>query len=195
MKGILLKDLLCIRKNIWVCVFIIAVFGLFSDNAVVFALFYSIMLPVNAIAYDERSRFERLLPALPVSSLTYVLSKYLIAYGFIALTAVLSIALSTVKMHAFAVPEELPASMALCLLATAITLVLIFRFGVEKGRMIYMVSVVVQAGLLGALGAIMEEQTLIPLPVIGWIAFALAAAVNVGSVFAARNVYENRLLA
>lgn len=195
MKGILFKDLVFIRKNILICLFVIAIIGLSGDNSMVLALFYSIMLPVNAIALDERSRFDKLMPALPLSSLSYVLSKYLIAYGCIALTAAAAIVQRTVELRVFAVPEALPASLALCLLAQAITLVLIFRFGVEKGRMIYTVSIIVQAALLGALGILMERQTVIPLPLLGWAAFALAAAVNAGSIFVARNVYEKRLLA
>lgn len=194
MKGILFKDLLYVRKNIWICVIVIAFLGISGNSGVVLALFYSLMLPVNAIALDERSRFDKLMSALPISDLSYVLSKYMIAYGGIALTAAAAIVHRTVELHAFAIPEALPASMALCLLAQAITLVLIFRFGVEKGRMIYTVSIIVQAGLLGALGAIMERQTLAPLPVIGWIAFALAAAVNAGSILVARSAYEKRQL-
>lgn len=72
---------------------------------------------------------------------------------------------------------------------------LIFRFGIERGRMIYVASIVVLAALLGALGQLIEVQALVRIQTAGLIAFAGALALNVGSIFLSKRAYIGRMTA
>lgn len=197
MKGMLLKDLLMMRRSIWIYFIMIVGFSAWSGDSgmATFAMFYGIMLPVNLIAMDERSRFERLMPMLPGRRINCVLDKYIVAWLSLALAFVSSVVSRAIQGIAPVFSPQLPAGMALCLLSHAITLPLIFRFGVEKGRAVYMISIIGQVAVLGVLGYLVDEQVLIPEAVLGLIALVAAAAINVGSVFLSERVYFKRLTA
>lgn len=195
MRGLMMKDLRSARGNIWVYLILIAGFSLASNGSgMMMAMFYTLMIPINALALDERSHFDRMTFMLPTTSLQYVLCKYMLSYGFMALSAIFSIARASYDAGAFAVSELLAPSLAICLISQAITLVLIFRFGVEKGRMMYMISIIVQAALLGALGALFEQQVIFPPAMLGAAAFVLALALNVASIFVSGWAYDMRAL-
>ena len=69
---------------------LIVFFALSNGGAgAAFAMFYSIAMPVNMIAVDERSRFDRLMPMLPVRQIDCVLDKYIGAWGCLAVAVVL----------------------------------------------------------------------------------------------------------
>lgn len=197
MKGMLMKDLLMMRRSLWIYLIMIVGFSACSGDsgATIFAMFYGVMLPVNLVAMDERSRFERLMPMLPGRRINCVLDKYIVAWLGLALALVSSVVSGAVQGAAQVFTPELLAGMALCLLSHAITLPLIFRFGVEKGRAIYMISIIGQAALLGVLGYLVDKQILLPQTVIGLIALVAAAAINVGSVFLSERLYFKRLTA
>lgn len=196
MKGMLMKDLLTMRKSLWIYLIMIVGFSAWSGvSGTVFAMFYGIMLPVNLIAMDERSRFERLMPMLPGPRINCVLDKYIVAWVCLIL-AIISGAVAELTRGGVAdyVVLVVP-GLALCLLSQAITLPLIFRFGVEKGRMIYLISIVAQAAVLGALGSLFDKQVFISVMALSLIALAVAAAINVGSVFLSERLYFKRLTA
>lgn len=196
MKGILMKDLLTMRKSLWI--YLIMIIGFSAGrggSGTIFAMFYGIMLPVNLIAMDERSRFERLMPMLPGRRINCVLDKYIVAWVCLALAVVSGVVTELARGGVADFVLLIVPGLALCLLSQAITLPLIFRFGVEKGRMIYLISIVAQAALLGALGSLFDKQIFIPARVLSLIALAAAAAINVGSVFLSERVYFKRLTA
>ena len=196
MKGLLLKDFYMSRKTIWIYLFMIILFAAAqSTNGAIFALFYAIMIPVNLIAQDERDHFDSLLPMLPVSGIQRVLDKYIASWMMVALALVVYF----VRCLFPGAQVDLAivfVSVSIVLISQSISLPLIFRFGVERGRMIYMISIIAQAALLGALGAVWEELLAVVAPwLIMPIVLAVGIAFSIGSIFVSSKVYEKRITA
>ena len=166
-----------------------------GGSGAAFAMFYSIAMPVNMIAVDERSRFDRLMPMLPVRRIDCVLDKYIGAWGCLALAAVLGIVGESVKAGALVLSPVILPAVAVCLVSQAITLPLLFKFGVDQGRMIYMIAIIVMAGLLGALGSLIDGQFFVPAQWLTALALLAGVALNAGSILVSERVYLGRLTA
>lgn len=165
-----------------------------QQDASFFAMFYAAMLPVNLIAMDERSRFERLMVMMPLTGRQCVLDKYLIGYAGVAFAAVVSgcCALLTGGMADFLL--GVPLALGLCLIVHGVMIPLVLRFGLERGRMIYIFSLVILAGLLGSLGYLLGDQMAIPARVLSLLVFPVGVVCNVLSIWVSWKVYMNRLM-
>lgn len=196
MKGILYKDLMTIRKTIWIYVALVVLLaGFGSDYQLMFAMIYSLMLPVNILAYDERSHFERLQSAMPVSGFACVADKYLIGYASIAFALMVALVRSVV-FPGYAVPAWLMlASVAMALLAVSIVLPIMFRLGTEKGRMVYLLAIGLQMAMYFVLSDATQGMSTGSLAVIWLAVLAASAAVSVGSVCVSNALYTARLTA
>ena len=130
MKGLLLKDaLMLFRQSRLLAALMLALALLSGGEPLVLrsiSVLYAALLPINVLAYDERSGWDRVA-----------------AVGVLG-TTLLSL-LSEWVVGGFALPMESIAAalMYACivLLLTAISLPPMFRFGVEKGRLFYFVFV------------------------------------------------------
>ncbi len=166
MKGLLLKDLYMAAKYCRVYPIIILVFAaasIFSDENVFF-LFYPILMagiiPVTLLSYDEKSRWEVYSGAFPYTRKQLVTAKYEIALlvlgcsvGLIAAVQAIHLGLSgSADWTGYAL--LLASLLSLGLFAPCILLPVMFRFGVEKGRIVYYAVILVTCGALGALGVL-----------------------------------------
>ena len=153
MKGLLLKDFYMARKYCRAYLLIVAVFlgvsFVSADNT--FFTFYPCllcgMIPVNLLSYDERFRWSQYSRTLPYTKGQLVSCKYLIGLfaqlSVLALTAAVQ-ALRMVRDGTFEAREFhvlVLLLLLMSLLAPAISLPFIFRLGVEKGRIAYLVMV------------------------------------------------------
>ena len=196
MKGIMLKDMMTLKRTMLLYLVLIVFFAVSNGGSgAAFAMFYSIAMPVNMIAVDERSRFDRLMPMLPVRRIDCVLDKYIGAWGCLALAAVLGIVGESVKAGALVLSPVILPAVAVCLVSQAITLPLLFKFGVDQGRMIYMIAIIVMAGLLGALGSLIDGQFFVPAQWLTALALLAGVALNAGSILVSERVYLGRLTA
>lgn len=196
MKGILLKDMMTLKRTMLLYLVLIVFFAVSNGGSgAAFAMFYSIAMPVNMIAVDERSRFDRLMPMLPVRRIDCVLDKYIGAWGCLALAAVLGIVGESVKAGVLVLSPVILPAVAVCLVSQAITLPLLFKFGVDQGRMIYMIAIIVMAGLLGALGSLIDGQFFVPAQWLTALALLAGVALNAGSILVSERVYLGRLTA
>lgn len=166
MKGLLLKDFYMAAKHcrtyILIGVVFIAVSFAGSNSENMFFVFYPCLLcgmvPVNLLAYDERSRWLEYSGTLPYTKAQIVSGKYLI--GIIVQGAMLlAVGLSqAVRMHlagTFRLEEFalfMATIFAMATITSSITLPFMFRWGVEKGRIAYycMIGFVCAAGYLGS---------------------------------------------
>lgn len=171
MKGLLLKDLYMTIKYCKSYFLITAVFIAvsFASNDDMFFIFYPCllcgMIPVNLLAYDERSRWLQYSETMPYSKAQIVSGKYLI--GLVAQMSVLLItgisqAIRMSISHTFVLGEYLVMIMLLLIMAlisSSIALPFMFKVGVEKGRMAYyfMIGVVCAAGV--AFSNLMSSET------------------------------------
>lgn len=169
MKGLLLKDWYVMKKTcraylLLVVVFLsISVFG--GEN--VFMVFYPAMLvgmiPVTLLGYDERCKWQITCAAMPCTRAQFVSAKYLIGLlaqlATLALTALAQALRMTLNggFHWLTWGTLLAVLLAMSLLTAAITPPLMFRFGVEKGRILYCVTVGLMCGgstIIGLSGAL-----------------------------------------
>ena len=85
MKALLLKDWYVLRKQVWSYLLIVLVWGLIPSLTLnLLAVVYGAMIPYTAMAYDQRSRWDRFTRMLPYSDRTVVLSRY--SLGWISLS-------------------------------------------------------------------------------------------------------------
>ena len=145
MKGLLLKDWYMMVKycKAWVVILVVMIgASAFSDNPFLF-LMYPVMLAgltaVTLIAYDERSGWSTLSRAMPYSAAQLVSVKYLVVLLLLAAAAVGML-------------------LSAGLFVPAVLLPFVFRFGVEKGRILYMVVFGALAGCMVSLSMSVEEM-------------------------------------
>ena len=85
MKALLLKDWYALRKQAWSYLLIVLVWGADPQAYLnLLAVVYGAMIPYTAMAYDQRSRWDRFARMLPYSDRTVVLSRY--ALGWLSLS-------------------------------------------------------------------------------------------------------------
>lgn len=163
MKGLLLKDFYMARKYCrtalaFMTIFIIASM-LQDDNIFVFyPCVLSSMIPVTLLSYDERSKWSNYCGALPYTKAQIVSAKYLMGLFMGVVIFALSAIAQAVRMNrrgAFDVNLYLTLMALLLILfcfSTSICLPVMFKFGVEKGRIAYyvMIGVVCGGSVLGA---------------------------------------------
>ena len=104
MKGLLLKDWYTLTRQLK---FILAMLVFFSIlpgySTVSFALVYAAMLPITALAYDERSKWDELAAMMPYSVRELVLSKYIL--GLLCFIAMIVIFVRHIFITKFS-PED-----------------------------------------------------------------------------------------
>lgn len=155
MKALLWKDFYQLKAYCKSMLLVVVVFGAVSvfsmDNLFFFSYPIILMglLPVSLLSYDERSRWDEFCGCLPVSKGAIVGEKYLLGLMLVVPTAVLFTALRAVGTDlagVFDLPGLLQLSglsLAMGLLSIELCMPFYFKFGVEKGRIVYYVAVCV----------------------------------------------------
>ena len=187
MKALLYKDAMVLWKQMKLMLLLILVFALFpSGFQNTFAVLYAALLPYTALAYDERSRWDRMAAAMPYSAGDIVTEKYVFGWLTAAGTLLLTLIIRLASEHLLRLGEGASAEtllMAFCgsLVTMAVTLPFLFRFGVEKGRMVMILLIALVCG--GAAGiAGIDAFTLGSVRGISGLLLAAAAAVAVNAV-------------
>jgi ABC-2 type transport system permease protein len=158
MKGLLLKDFYMIWKQakfMLALVIIYILIGVVSDSSfwTVFSVIFMAMLPITALGLDERSGWTSYASMLPFSKHDIVVGKYvfgLIGVGSsVLLYAVLTMLTGIVRYGSVQIDSILQMIMPLfsvSFLFIATNLPIMFKVGVEKGRMWYLLSLMVIMG-------------------------------------------------
>ena len=183
MKALIQKDFYVIWKQMRIYVVIILLLSMINSAFnIVFLVVWCSMLPYTAMAYDERSHWNQLAAMMPYSKRDIVLSKYVLGWLCMAAAGLLCLAARMVLGHFL--ENEVDASIvltSLCLgvISLAVTLPAVMRFGVERGRMIFMV--VIFGAAIGA-GIVLDSADILPpisLPLMALMPIAAAAATAV----------------
>ncbi len=143
MKGLLIKDWKTLVKQTKVMLAITALLACVPGSYMsAFALFYAAMLPITALAYDERAKWDELAAMMPYTAKAIVGSKYVLGLTLVLPVLALSM-LSRLLVHSTPIASEdtvaLLITACLSLILMAMDLPFMFHFGVEKGRLIYIV--------------------------------------------------------
>ena len=199
MKALLKKDIFCVLKTMKVFLLVIVLLAFIPGfSACSFALIYAAMLPLTALAYDERCKWDVLAATMPYSPRQIVLSKY--ALGILGVLASLIL---TLAAQALINPSQFDGETAVMLLSTAcagilmllLSLPLAFRFGVEKGRLFLMALLSCSAVAVFSLNARFTQAlaaSALPAPLVALLAAAGLCAVAAASVWAAEKSYAKK---
>ena len=154
MRGLLRKDWYMILKYcqtlLAFCVLFLAV-GAFSGGENKFFVIYPVLfggvLPVTLISYDERFHWDRYCDTMPLRRSTVVDERYLMSLLCAGALYLVTMAVQAVLLlprgGAAALGQMAMLLPAVGLLPGALMLPIIYRWGVEKGRIAYYVLIAV----------------------------------------------------
>ena len=168
-----------------ICVVFIAMSAVSQDNIIF--LFMPIMisglLPSTLLSYDERCKWQEFSGALPVSRAQLVSAKYLLGLGCMTVILVITVVVHLiVRRYPMEMLFALLCSIfGLALFVSAVSLPMMFKYGVEKGRLWYYATLVLVGGASGASAGVANDlfngdlpSFLWLFPIIGAVLFALS---------------------
>lgn len=206
MKGLLLKDFYVATKSckmyfIVDAFFIAMSFALsgFVDDSVMFLMFPVMIsgeLAISLLSFDEKSKWTKYSGALPYSAGEMVSSKYLFSIIFVTLTTLVTFLALIIHVNTIggaALSEVgliIGGTCVMSLVITSVGLPLCYKFGTEKGRIIFFMTLFIAAFALvnfaDKLYALAQNNYII------WIIIAAVAALYALSWFISVSVYSKR---
>lgn len=200
MKGLMKKDFLMLwrasRAFLLICVLFIAMSAISQDNIIF--LFMPIMisglLPSTLLSYDERCKWQEFSGALPVSRAQLVSAKYLLGLGCMTfiLLVTLIVHLIVRRFPPQTLLSMLGAIYGLSLFISAVSLPMMFKFGVEKGRLWYYATLVLVGGASGASAGVTTDLFSEGLPSFLWLIPVLGVVIFALSWLLAIRFYQKR---
>ena len=176
MKGLLLKDWYALIGGAKRLLFLIALYivlGEFSAGIGSVGVLLCAMLPTSCMAYDERARWDRYALSMPVSVRDLVVSKYLLGYLSLLAGAALTLLVMLLPFGRGGAFTSLALLLAATLLYLAVQFPILFKFGIESGRIWMMLLTAIFAiGAVTIATASSMAADLVKLPYL-----ALAAAI------------------
>lgn len=163
MKALLIKELLVIWRQ---GKFMLLLALLYSIMAVTgsgyflagFSVIFMSMLPITVMGFDERSKWDHYAVTMPYSRKDIVLSKYIFSATSAFTAIIVYIIASIVKLY---VEKQTPDFRSLInqsilmlsagLFFSTVNLPVMFKFGVDKGRMWFILLTVIIAGGISSL--------------------------------------------
>ncbi len=207
MKGLLLKDFYMTKKYCRTILLLIIVFvGVsIAEPSNLFFQFYPVvmasMLPVTILGYDEKCHWDMYGQIFPYSKKQFVSVKYLMALFFVCGMWLLLAAVQIigVLMNGVVLQSNFLFFFLLVLssglLSSGILLPVIFKFGTEKGRLAYMVVILLICG--GSTASMSIDTSLfisISINVLSFIILAGGIVFFLLSWLASIKIYEKREL-
>ena len=159
MKGLIIKDILNLKRSLGSIIAILIFYIFLAYNSgdpsmlIGMVVFLLAMMTITSISYDDMAKWDKLALAMPISRKTIVLSKYVLSLLLIATGIFLSTTISYIIIlinSDIGLPQLLLTSYIIFFLSTifiSIVLPLIFRFGVEKSRLMMMTVIGIPFGL------------------------------------------------
>ena len=149
MRGLLIKDIINMKAQTKVLILLI-VFQFFVaisiENTSMLGGIIAIMaamLPITAMAYDEKAKWDRYALTMPITRRDLVLSKYILGIGFSVIAFIFNILLNVILGY-YPTKEIFILSAAFLgagLLFLTLVMPVMFKYGVEKGRIVMMIMI------------------------------------------------------
>lgn len=166
MKGLLLKDFYLLTKYcrmIFIFVFVFLVCSPFFGSDYTLFIFYPCaivsLIPMSLYSYDEREKWCDYSITLPVSKSQFVSAKYIIGLlcnlVMIFIVAIVQ-AFQMINTGVFTRSgyfSIIVSLLSICLIAPSILMPFIFKFGTEKGRIVYFIVIGSICALFGIFAA------------------------------------------
>lgn len=161
MLGLIKKDLLIIKNNIKFAIIFIAVFAFFSEQSseilYFVPIFLSTMLFISTFSYDEYNKWDAYACTLPQGKTSVVKAKYLSSLLLTLIAILVTIILGFIIGR---INENFDANEMLSIISGAVFAIallqsvifpLMYKFGVEKGRIGIFLGAFGISGLIGVL--------------------------------------------
>ncbi len=195
MKGLLIKDAYTMMKETKYF-FIMAVVMAFLQNDFLFSyiIVYAASLPIAAMAYDERAKWDKMAETLPLTVGQIIGSKYIMGYVSVSIAMLLVIS-GKLLGSSFRAEDMVTMLIVVCiaLAVQAFNMPLMFWIGVERGRLLF-IALVVGAAL--AVSSIWQEIMASPVTLnINFILFSVVGitiAVNIISFYVSIIAYYKK---
>lgn len=194
MTGLIIKDLLNLKKQgkiyLLLVVFYFAM-GLVNENTSMFTsmmTMVAVLIPLTAMAYDERSKWDRYALTMPISRKNMVMSRYLLGLIFLIVAFVLSMLVNMVISNMKTAENTLVVlgGFSTGLMLMSVIFPLLFKFGVEKGRIFMMIVIFIPVAalmMISKLGISLPDEEIIKSviylsPIIGAVIFLISIYVS-----------------
>lgn len=201
MKGLIIKDLINLKKQVKVFGFLIAFYvflAIAMENTAMFGGIITILfaiLPITALSYDERARWDKYALTMPISRQDLVIGKYLLGGIFLGMAFLMYLVFGLItRMETPLNVLLISAALAgVGLMFLSILLPILFKWGVEKGRFLMIgvlavpTAAIVVASKLGI--ALPNEKVL---HTIAFLSPIIVLLVLAGSIFLSVRVYMNK---
>lgn len=169
MKGLLVKDLIILKRSLKTMaavtvIFIIAGWADKSNGMLISLAFIFSMMTMSSFSYDQFSNWETYALTAPISLRQYVTSKYLLS-GLLSLVGMLLV-LVTLVVKLF-INQLFDAQLIFLFggvallgsfLLSILTLPLLFKFSIEKARLAVMSLVAIFFLLISTVGYLFEKS-------------------------------------
>lgn len=141
MKSLILKDLLCLKrqaKSIGLVLLVWLVLSVTTGNGQFFCalgVIYVIMLPMTTLSFDERSKWDSRALTMPVTRAQLVLSRYITAL----LAGLVLCGLGAVVIAVVDGPDKAASSLGFYMLGVlmlSVAMPLMLKLGVDKARIL-----------------------------------------------------------
>ncbi len=175
MKGLLLKDFCILKKQMKLMVVFVIFYAIWAVAAKMptmmgtMVILLSIMMPISSMSYDEAGQWYRYAFSLPIPRRTLVLSKYvlgfLVSLGGLVVSAIGNIIILALTNGENALESWLTiiGFLELGVIFLSIIIPILFKYGVEKGRLLIVVIAVIPSLLVALLGSTLKTSgTLMP---------------------------------
>ena len=175
MKGLLLKDFCILKKQMKLMVVFVIFYAIWAVAAKMptmmgtMVILLSIMMPISSMSYDEAGQWYRYAFSLPIPRRTLVLSKYvlgfLVSLGGLVVSAIGNIIILALTNGENALESWLTiiGFLELGVIFLSIIIPILFKYGVEKGRLFIVIIAVIPSLLVAGLGSTLKTSgTLMP---------------------------------
>ena len=201
MTGLILKDLINLKKQARVYLILVLfylVLGIANESSDMFStmmIVVSAIIPITAMSYDERSKWDRYALTMPLSRKSMVASKYILGLIFLVASFILSMLFNSFFSNISLMENVMTclATLSIGMVIMSVIFPLIFKFGVEKGRIFMMIVLFAPTALLLLLSkleiSMPDEETIKSLLYLSPI---VAAVIFIASIYISMSIYNKK---
>ena len=203
MSGLLKKDLYVSEKTsrlLLVLALILSLIPKMETFGNTYAMMLAFMMPMNAVAYDERCKWDRYAAMLPYRTEQIVWGKYMLSYIYTVIAEIIiflgAVIRNFIRPDTVDWVETLQISailLAVMVCIAALGLPALYRFGSEKGRLLMLLILGVGVGAALAVAQVFSQFSLLPSPAVAaGLAVVLIVAVTYVSFRLSVRFYRKR---
>ncbi|MDD4438528.1 MAG: ABC-2 transporter permease [Tissierellia bacterium] len=196
-----MKDLINLKKQARVYLILVLfylVLGIANENSDMFStmmIVVSAIIPITAMSYDERSKWDRYALTMPLSRKSMVASKYILGLIFLVASFILSMLFNSFFSNISLMENVMTclATLSIGMVIMSVIFPLIFKFGVEKGRIFMMIVLFAPTALILLLSkleiSMPDEETIKSLLYLSPI---VAAVIFIASIYISMSIYNKK---